>query len=209
MENFILREDNIKANLKSLAAKDKQIAAAIAQVGFPAERVSPQGFMVLLRVIVGQQLSVKAAATIWGRVEALGGDNAVPEDYARISDEDLRTAGLSRQKVSYFRSLCDEVISGSLNIDALASMNDEDAITAITAVKGLGVWSAHMYLMFSLGRADIWPVGDLAVRIGAARIAGGPERPTEKQAQEIGERWRPYRSSVALLSWHFYANAPL
>lgn len=209
MENFVLTESNIKANLESLASRDKKLAAALKQVGFPADRVSPQGFMVLLRVIVGQQLSVKAAATIWGRVEALGGDNATPEDYARLSDEALRTAGLSRQKVSYFRSLCEEVTSGRLNIEGLANLSDDAAIAAITSVKGLGVWSAHMYLMFSLGRADIWPVGDLAVRIGAARIVGGPDRPTEKQAQEIGERWRPYRSSVALLAWHFYANAPL
>ena len=209
MENFVLTESNIKANLESLASRDKKLAAALKQVGFPADRVSPQGFMVLLRVIVGQQLSVKAAATIWGRVEALGGDNATPEDYARLSDEALRTAGLSRQKVSYFRSLCEEVTSGRLNIVGLANLSDDAAIAAITSVKGLGVWSAHMYLMFSLGRADIWPVGDLAVRIGAARIVGGQDRPTEKQAQEIGERWRPYRSSVALLAWHFYANAPL
>ena len=209
MENFVLTESNIKANLESLASRDKKLAAALKQVGFPADRVSPQGFMVLLRVIVGQQLSVKAAATIWGRVEALGGDNATPEDYARLSDEALRTAGLSRQKVSYFRSLCEEVTSGRLNIEGLANLSDDAAIAAITSVKGLGVWSAHMYLMFSLGRADIWPVGDLAVRIGAARIVGGQDRPTEKQAQEIGERWRPYRSSVALLAWHFYANAPL
>lgn len=209
MENFVLKEDTIQANLKSLATKDKKLAAAIDQVGFPAERISPQGFMVLLRVIVGQQLSVKAAATIWGRVEALGGDNATPADYARLTDEALRTAGLSRQKISYFRSLCEEVTSGKLDVEGLADMSNDAAIEAITSVKGLGVWSAHMYLMFSLGRADIWPVGDLAVRIGAARIVGGPERPSEKQAQEIGERWRPYRSSVALLAWHFYANAPL
>lgn len=209
MENFVLREANIKAHLEGLASKDKKIAAAIEQVGFPAERISPQGFLVLLRVIVGQQVSVKAAASIWARVEALGGENASPEDYAALSDDDLRTAGLSRQKVSYCRSLCDEIISGNLDIEALPTMSDEDAVKAITSVKGLGVWSAHMYLMFSLGRADIWPVGDLAVRIGAGRIVGGPERPTEKEAQAIGERWRPYRSAVALLSWHFYSNAPL
>ncbi len=209
MENFVLREANIKAHLENLASTDKQIAAAIKQVGFPAERISPQGFLVLLRVIVGQQVSVKAAASIWARVEALGGEKATPESYAALSDDDLRAAGLSRQKVSYCRSLCDEIMSGNLDIDALPTMTDEEAVKAITSVKGLGVWSAHMYLMFSLGRADIWPVGDLAVRIGAGRIVGGPERPTEKEAQAIGERWRPYRSAVALLSWHFYSNAPL
>lgn len=209
MANFVLGTDYITANLTELANQDKDIEAALDLVGFPSERVNPQGFTVLLRVIVGQQLSVKAATTIWARVQELAGANATPEDYAYISDEALRGAGLSRQKIAYFRSLCEEVLSGTLDINALPSMADEEAIAAITAVKGLGVWSAHMYLMFSLGRPDIWPVGDLAVRIGAARIIGQSERPTEKQAQEIGNRWRPYRSSVALLAWHFYANAPL
>lgn len=207
--NFALSESHIRESLQTLAEHDEHIASALETVGFPGERKSPQGFNVLLRVIVGQQLSVKAAATIWGRVEALAGSNASPEDYAHISDEKLREAGLSRQKITYFRSLCDHVITGALDMGALPGLTDEAAIKAITDVKGLGVWSAHMYLMFSLGRPDIWPVGDLAVRIGAARIVGQTERPTEKQAEKIGERWRPYRSSVALLSWHFYSNAPL
>ena len=208
MANFKLTNSDIQSNLLSLAETDTHIAAAIEHVGFPAERSNPQGFNNLLRVIVGQQLSVKAAASIWGRVHDLAGADATPKDYAILSDESLRTAGLSRQKVAYFRSLCDTVKSGDLDTNALPDMTDADIITAITAVKGLGVWSAHMYLMFSLGRADIWPVGDLAVRVGAGRILGLKDRPTEKETLKFGERWAPYRSSVALLSWHYYSNAP-
>ncbi len=163
MPNFQLNQHNIEACLTDLANRDVHIAKALDVAGFPAERVNPQGFNVLLRVIVGQQLSVKAAATIWGRVQALAGEEATPSDYDILPDDALRTAGLSRQKISYFRSLCNTVLSGDLNTEQLQDMNDEEVIQAITAVKGLGVWSAHMYLMFSLGRPDVWPVGDLAI----------------------------------------------
>ena len=161
-----------------------------------------------MRVIMGQQLSVKAAASIWARVQALVGEDADASAYAAQSDDALREAGVSRQKIKYLRSLCETIETGVLDIAALPHMSDEDAIKAITSVKGLGVWSAHMYLMFSLGRTDIWPVGDLAVRVGIGRIVGLEDRPTEKEAEKLGERWKPYRSVMALLSWHYYSNAP-
>ena len=209
MANFALRTDDIKTALNTLAKTDTHVAAAVKLVGYPAERINDQGFTTLLRVIVGQQLSVKAAATIWGRVEALAGTAAGPDTYDQISDEDLRAAGLSRQKISYVRSLCQTVQDRTLDFAMLERLSDDEAVKAITAVKGLGVWSAHMYMMFSLGRADIMPVGDLAVRVGIGRIIGMQDRPSEKQCDDIGKRWRPYRSVMALLAWHYYSNAPL
>jgi DNA-3-methyladenine glycosylase II len=209
MENFALTDPQIRSALDTLAATDSHVAAAVKLVGYPAERINEQGFTTVLRVIVGQQLSVKAAATIWGRVHALAGETAGPDEYDRINDEALRGAGLSRQKVSYVRSLCATVRDGTLDFGALTTLSDNDAVKAITAVKGLGVWSAHMYMMFSLGRADIMPVGDLAVRVGIGRIIGTADRPTEKQCDEIGNRWKPHRSVMALLAWHYYSNAPL
>lgn len=206
--NFSLSSSNIKVSLDELAKADKDVAKAVELVGYPAERINPQGFNTVLRVIVGQQLSVKAAATIWGRVQALAGETAVPDDYTKIDDAALRTAGLSRQKINYVRSLCETIEDGTLDFDLLATLPDDEAIKAITAVKGLGVWSAHIYLMFSLGRADIMPIGDLAVRVGIGRIVGLTERPTEKECGEIGDRWRPHRSAMALLAWHYYSNAP-
>ncbi len=208
MQNFGLSADDIKTQLNTLAEKDADIKTALDLVGYPGERVNPQGLNTFVRVIMGQQLSVKAAASIWARVQALVGTEATVSDYAAQPDEALREAGVSRQKITYLRSLCDTIQSGVLEIPALPDMTDEDAIKAITSVKGLGVWSAHMYLMFSLGRIDIWPVGDLAVRVGIGRIVGDEDRPTEKQAEKLGERWKPYRSAVALLSWHYYSNAP-
>jgi len=207
--NFALTNADIKIGLDTLAETDSDVAKALELVGYPGERINEQGFSTVLRVIVGQQLSVKAAATIWERVHALAGETAGPDDYAKISDEALRGAGLSRQKIGYVRSLCGTVKDGTLDFQALPTMTDEEAVKAITAVKGLGVWSAHIYLMFSLGRADILPVGDLAVRVGIGRIIGLEDRPTEKDCETIGHRWRPHRSVMALLAWHYYSNAPL
>lgn len=208
MKNFHLSNDHIREQLTELSTTDSHIKTALDLVGFPAERINEQSFAVFLRVIVGQQLSVKAATTIFGRVIALVGEGPEPSSFSKVDDDQLRAAGLSKQKINYVRSLCQTVTDGTLDIAALPDQSDEDAIAAITAVKGLGVWSAHIYLMFSLGRPNIWPVGDLAVRVGAGRIIELEERPTEKQAQEIGERWHPYRSAVALLAWHYYSNAP-
>lgn len=207
--NFQLRNSDIKQQLDNLAKSDSDIDQAIKQVGYPPERINEQSFAVFLRVIIGQQLSVKAATTISERVNALVNCNPGPDSFDNVSDDALRSAGLSKQKISYLRSLCATVKNETLNISTLPELSDEDAVKAITAVKGLGVWSAHMYMMFSLGRTDIWPVGDLAVRVGVGRIIGHESRPTEKETQAIGERWRPYRSAVALLSWHYYSNAPL
>lgn len=209
MNNFSLSNDHIREQLSKLADADTHVKTALTQVGFPEERVGEQSFGRFLRVIVGQQLSVKAAATIAQRVTDIVGEDPRPASFDTVSDEQLRGAGLSKQKIAYVRSLCDTVREGTLDIEALPGLTDEEAVKAITAVKGLGEWSAHMYLMFSLGRPDIWPVGDLAVRVGIGRIINLEERPTEKELVGIGERWRPYRSSMALLAWHYYSNAPL
>lgn len=208
MQNFQLRNSHIREQLSELARKDAHVKAALDTVGLPPERVRDQSFAIFLRVIVGQQLSVKAAASIYERIEGLVGADMGPGAFDNVDDETLRALGLSKQKIAYTRSLCQTVQDGTLNIERLPHMSDEDAIASIIAVKGLGVWSAHMYLLSSLGRPDIWPVGDLAVRVGVGRIVELEERPTEKETQAIGERWRPYRSAMALLAWHYYSNAP-
>lgn len=207
--HFDLTNDTIRQRLDIVCQQDKAIAAAIEKVGYPKERRNACGYPTLLRVISGQQLSVKAASTIHGRVEALMNGVIEPKVFMALDDEALRGAGLSWQKISYGRSLSTAVLEKTLPIDTLHEMDDEAAIDAICKVKGLGRWSAEMYMMFSLGRADIWPVDDLAVRVGIGRIKGEVERPTPKVVEAWGEAWRPYRSVIALLSWHYYSNAPL
>ena len=201
--------DNIRAMLDELASRDLHIRAAVLAVGYPEARVRDHSFDTLLSVIAGQQLSVKAAATINGRVRDLMDGQVSPEKLSGIVDEALRGAGLSWQKISYVRSLASAVLEKRLVLADLPHMSDEDAMAAIVQVKGLGRWSAEMYLMFALGRPDIWPVDDLAVRAGISTIIRNGVRGKPKEVDGWGERWRPYRSAVALLAWHYYSNPPL
>lgn len=205
---YHLSKTHIDKALKLLAKKDDDLKAAINVVGFPEERRRGRGFPTLMRIIVGQQLSVKAAATIAGRVEDLLGGAMDAVKYMEKSDDELRGCGLSRPKVSYGRGLCEAVLTGMLDVDALPNMTDEEAQAAIVALKGFGRWSAEMYLMFSLGRADVWPADDLAVQEGVRRLKGLKERPSQKEMDDIGEQWRPYRAAMAIFLWHYYAKAP-
>ena len=158
---------------------------------------------------MGQQLSVKAAATIARRVDETVGGALQPESLLATAPDKLRAAGLSRQKIGYLQSLAQAVISGDLPIETLPELTDEEVEAAITAVRGFGRWSAHMYMMFSLGRPDIWPSGDLAVRVGFGRIMGWKDRPDEEKVIDEGSIFSPYRSALALLCWQFYSEAPL
>ena len=158
---------------------------------------------------MGQQLSVKAAATIAQRVDDTVGGALQPESLLATAPDKLRAAGLSRQKIGYLQSLAEAVISGDLPIETLPELTDDEVEAAITAVRGFGRWSAHMYMMFSLGRPDIWPSGDLAVRVGFGRMMGWQDRPDEKKVIDEGSVFSPYRSALALLCWQFYSEAPL
>ena len=158
---------------------------------------------------MGQQLSVKAAATIAQRVDDTVGGALQPESLLATAPDKLRAAGLSRQKIGYLQSLAEAVIAGDLPIETLPELTDEEVEAAITAVRGFGRWSAHMYMMFSLGRPDIWPSGDLAVRVGFGRMMGWKDRPNEKKMIDEGSAFSPHRSALALLCWQFYSEAPL
>ena len=158
---------------------------------------------------MGQQLSVKAAATIAQRVDETVGGALQPESLLATAPDKLRAAGLSRQKIGYLQSLAEAVISGDLPVETLPELADEEVEAAITAVRGFGRWSAHMYMMFSLGRPDVWPSGDLAVRVGFGRIMGWRDRPDEKKVIDEGGAFAPHRSALALLCWQFYSEAPL
>lgn len=207
--NQQLTELQIRRALDQLATDCPFVREALARVDYPAARSRDAGFPTLVRIVIGQQVSVAAAASIAERVETTLGGAISPHALQQANDETLRAAGLSRQKVSYLRSLAVAVTSGTLDVDGLATQSDAAAISAITQVRGFGVWSAHMYLMFSLGRADIWPAGDLAVRLGFARMLGWQHRPGEREVAEAGMRYSPYRSALALLCWRYYSEVPL
>ena len=199
---------HIRRGLKTLAKDDADIRRALEVAGYPTARRRPGGFQTLMHIIVGQQLSVKAAATIRGRLHAATRPRLTSNSFLKLSDADLRAVGLSGQKMRYGRLLSEAVKARTFKPATLARMDDEDAFQAITALKGLGRWSAEMYLMFSLGRADVWPAGDLGVQEGIRRIKGLAERPGEKDMDGLAEAWRPHRSALSLLCWHYLDNAP-
>jgi DNA-3-methyladenine glycosylase II len=200
-----LSADQLRAALDALCAREPALAAAIDRAGYPEPRIRTRGYATLLRTIVGQQVSTKAAESVWRKLEGIVGSLDDPANIARASDEQLREAGLSRQKAGYARSLADEVTSGRLDLDNLPA-DDEEAIAALIRIKGIGRWSAEIYLLFAEGRADIWPAGDLAVQIEIGRILGHEARPSEKRTRELAEAWRPHRGAAAILAWHHYAS---
>ena len=167
-----------------------------------AEAQRADHFSALVRSITFQQLSTKAASTIYGRMVALmPGGHPTPEALVALTDEQLRAAGISRQKGGYLRDLCEKVITGALPLEALETMTDEEVIVSLTQVKGIGRWSAEMFLMFRLHRPDVLPVGDLGIVNAIQRVYGLRKRPTPARIEKIGEAWRPYRSVASWYLW--------
>lgn len=200
--------DSIRLAVEALASREPAFAAVVERHGLPEPRVSAPGATTLLRTIVGQQVSVAAARSMWAKLEAAYGSPPDLEAILQASDEELRLAGVSRQKAGYARSLAGLVLSGELDLAALPA-DDEDAIALLTRIKGIGRWSAEIYLLFAEGRRDVWPAGDLAVQVEIGRLLALPERPSEKQLRELAEAWRPHRGAAAVLAWHSYNSAVL
>ena len=198
----------IAQGLDHIAAINPAIGAAVERVGYPEPRIRATGYRTLLRTIVGQQVSVAAAASVWAKLEALLGEDMPARDLLSADFDALRGCGLSRQKQGYARSLCELVVTGELDLTALPS-DDEEAIVLLTKIKGIGRWSAEIYLLFAEGRPDIWPAGDLAVQAGMAKLLGLEERPSEKEARALAEAWRPHRGAAAIFTWHCYDNPAL
>jgi DNA-3-methyladenine glycosylase II len=164
----------------------------------------------LVRAIVGQQLSVRAARAIWGRLlERFGGEPPTPEQILADEPDELRVAvGLSRAKTTFLRSLAEHVVSGELELDRLDQLGDDEVMAELVAVKGIGEWSAHIFLMFTLGRPDVLAVGDLGIRRAVERAYDLPALPSAAELTELAEPWRPYRTAACQLLWRSLDNAP-
>lgn len=187
-----------------LRAVDPVLGRLIDQHGPYEPRVSPDPYSRLLSAILFQQLAGNAARAIMRKWLALYGEDErfpTPAEILSTTDEQFRAAGVSKQKAGYFRDLALHVAEGRLDFAHLDDLPDEEVIERLTAVKGIGVWTAHMFLMFHLARPDVLPVGDLGVRTGMRVAYGLAATPTPKQAAEIGERWRPYRSAGSWYMW--------
>ena len=198
-------DERLRPAMEALAARDPEIAEAYARCGLPPERSSEPGFAGLIRMIAGQQVSVQSARAIIGRLEERV-DPLTAGQFLKASEEDLKAVGLSRPKLRYGRILAEEIASGALDIDGLAGLEDDVAIAELTRVKGIGQWTAEIYLLFALGRPDVWPVGDLALCVAAQHLKKLEERPAPKAMLALGEDWRPHRSTVARFLWHLYRH---
>jgi len=198
----------IGALAESLAADCAFLARALEAAGPPPLRHQPAGFATLARAICAQQVSTASARAIMGRVLAAI-DPLTPDQTLTWNVEGLRGLGLSRPKATYFLDLAEACASGRLDLRRLSRLDDEAAIAVLVQVRGIGRWTAEVYLLFALRRPDIWPVDDLAIVQGVRRLMNLPEPPDKKTLMEIGERWRPYRSIAARLIYNFYSNAPV
>jgi DNA-3-methyladenine glycosylase II len=196
--------DDYRKAERLIARRDPVLRAVIGEIGAcgMAARQQTDHLTALVRSLVGQQLSTKAAATIFARVCALVPDGAVTaRSLAAVEDRALRSAGLSGQKLAYIRDLCARVEDERLKLEELDTLADEDVIDRLTTVKGFGRWTAEMFLMFRLHRPDVLPVGDLGIRNAIQRLYRLRKPPNPKRMLEIGEAWRPYRSVACWYLW--------
>jgi DNA-3-methyladenine glycosylase II len=191
----------MKKAVDHLSKSDAILAAIIARVGPCKMTYREPSFEMLARAIVFQQLSTKAATTIYGRLEEAAGGALTPESIQNLSVGEMRRAGLSRQKLGYIRDLAEHAVSGKVDFGRLPGMSDEEVIESLTDIKGVGVWTAHMFLMFSLRRPNILPVGDLGVRMAIQKAYKKRKMPTPKQVEQIAGNWHPYCSFAAWYLW--------
>jgi len=185
----------------ALAAQVPEFGQALAEVGPLPLRLKPEGFAELASAIVSQQVSTASAAAIWARVEAAGMDR--PDAILSAADEDLAACGLSRPKIRYFRALA----GAGIDFDALRGAPTDEVITRLTAVSGIGTWTAEIYAMFSLGRADVFAHGDLALQEAARILFALDARPKEREMRAMAEAWSPWRSVAARILWAYYRVA--
>lgn len=191
-------QEVLKDHITALIIIEPRFAPIYKQVGVPSLRRNDGGFEQLMRAMVGQQLSVAAASSIWQRLT--DANLTSPQAIIQATDDMLRAQGLSKQKIRYTRSL----VEHDIDFDTLVDTADEDAVNILTAVIGIGQWTAEMYLLFSLGRADVLAVDDLAIKVATMDLLGLVERPTPKQLKIASQDWSPYRSAAGLLLWAHY-----
>lgn len=188
----------LKQNIEALIAQEPRFAIAYEQTGVPLLRLRNGGFLQLYHTIVSQQLSVSAANSIWQKLEQGG---FTDEASIIAADEDsLRNRGLSKQKIRYIKSLA----AHHIDYDGLETQSDESVIQTLTAVTGIGRWTAEIYCLFSLNRCDVFAANDLALQVATAQLFDLPERPKEREMRKLAEQWSPYRSAAAYLLWSYY-----
>lgn len=200
---FTLSDETMAEGLAYLSARDADLARIVEQFGPPKLRRQPPGFATILQIILGQQVSRSAAAAMYDKLCAAIGP-PLPAAFLTLDDETLRSIGFSRQKGRYGRALATEMVEKRLDLDRLGRSDDDTVRAALTALPGIGPWSAEIYLLFALRRSDAWPASDLGVIVGAQKIKGLTDRPNRQEMEAMAEAWRPWRGLATFLLWHGY-----
>lgn len=193
------------AAARELATMDADLGRVVETYGIPKPKLREPGFATLVLLILEQQVSLASARSTFEKLNRTAGA-IEPEAILALDDEALRSAGLSRQKARYTRLLSEEAASGALDVDGLARLDDDGVRTELTRITGIGPWTADVYMLTALHRADIWPVQDLALAVAAHEVKGLPARPRANELLEMGEAWRPWRTVAARILWHYYLN---
>ena len=191
--------------VRELAKKDKDFARIASTYGPPPLWGREQGFQTLIHIILEQQVSLASAKAAYNRLEEAV-NPLEPKTFLRLTDEELKQIGFSRQKTRYGRELANAIIDGSLDLSGLGKLEDEDAKEQLMKVKGIGPWTADIYLLMALGRPDIWPKGDLALEVAIQQVKGWLRRPTPEEVRNMSNKWQPWRAVAARLLWHFYLS---
>ena len=188
--------------LDALAARDADIARVLTAYGAPPDRSLPANFDTLARAVIGQQVSRAAAGSIHNRMLTAGMTTA--DSVIKLSIDDLMQVGLSRRKAEYLIGIADEIVSGRLNMEQLATMPGEEVQARLVAIRGIGAWTADNFRLFALADMDAWPANDVALQEAMRRLRSLDKRPNAAEMEEMGEGWRPYRGAGALVLWHLY-----
>jgi DNA-3-methyladenine glycosylase II len=198
-----LDQARLESAVADLAARDPELAEIVRRIGPPPLWDRPPGFGTLLHIVLEQQVSLASARAAFDRL-LLASDPLTPAAFLDLTDQELLSIGFSRQKARYGRALGQALLDGTLDLDGLATLDDEAAQNALEAIPGIGRWTSTIYLLMVLGRPDVWPAGDMALATAVAQAKGLPTRPGPDELALIGETWRPWRSVAARLFWHDY-----
>ncbi len=199
-----LTETTLRRGLRELSLRDPDLARVITSLGPPPMWAREPGFPTLIHIILEQQVSLASARAAFDRL--LAAAPLTPQRLLEFDDATLKAIGFSRQKMGYSRLLAQAVLQGQLDLEALHGMSDADVRSALVQLKGIGPWSADIYLLMALRRRDVWPNGDLALITALQRVKRLPARPTQMLFDEYGEAWRPWRAVAARVLWHYYLS---
>ena len=202
-----LDENTLLEGVQELTHRDKDFAGIVSAYGPPPLWEREQGFPTLVHIILEQQVSLASAKAAYNKLIAAV-DELTPERFLVLTDEELKRIGFSRQKTGYGRELAKAILEGRLDLVRLEALEDLEAKEELMKVKGIGVWTADIYLLMAMGRPDIWPRGDLALEVAIQRLKGWQRRPTPEEAGEMSTAWQPWRAVAARLLWHYYLSEP-